>query len=154
MNKLAFSTICRNCNYPLDVCECTDIVSSNIATIARLDVIQAVQAANLQATAVHKHKPQAFAESLTLNQFRHAYTTMVTTSITGVITAEQVEKFIQTYYPHIAVECREHVAKVTEGMSLAPVTTYVPEPAEQDEVESDFATKIKAYLVRLDQASL
>lgn len=146
MNKLAFSTICRECNYPLDICECTDIAP---ASIAKLDVIEAVAA-----QAVHKHKPQAFAESLTLNQFRHAYTTIVTTSITGAITAEQVEKFIQTYYPHIAAECREHVAKVTDCMSLEQSSTYVPEPADQVQVESDFAAKIEAYLAGLDQASL
>jgi len=77
-------------------------------------------------------------EPLTLEDFKHAYVFIISTQ--GGLTPKQMDTFLDSYYSHIRTDCMKYILAVTNP------DTYVPEPADQAEVESDAIKRVDAYL--------
>jgi hypothetical protein len=73
---------------------------------------------------------------LTIDDFSHAYRFLLTTD--RRLTDKQLDSFIQTYYSHISAECVAYIVSTSY--------TYVPEPADQAEVEAAAIARIEEYL--------
>ncbi len=82
----------------------------------------------------------AESEQLTIDDFAHAYRFLVITHTAKnkPLPAKQVDKFIAMYYSHIKTKCVSYV--------LTYNSSYVPEPADQAEVEAAAIARIDSYL--------